>query len=214
MTKHHKHPETPAPEGQTAAPAAEPAQTAQAQKTAETAGGGTGAPKETPAAPTLDQQLAEALKAALEWRDKCLRTAADFDNYRKRVQRDLQDTRQREKAAAVQAFLTVLDHFQMARDHFEAAPDLATMKQGLDMIHAEFRGALSTLGVEMVNAAGAPFDPKLHEAISQEFSDAVPAGAVVRQWKAGYKLGETLLRPASVVVSGGPNPDAAAAEEG
>ena len=204
MTKHQHQHEKPAAENPAAtpeaAPAAAPAPAPEAQP--------------APAAPTLDQQLAEAMRAALEWRDKCLRTAADFDNYRKRVQRDLQDTRIREKSTAVQAFLTVLDHFQMARDHFDASPDVNTMKQGLDMIHAEFRNTIATLGIEVVNAAGNPFDPKLHEAISQEFSDTVPAGAVVRQWKAGYKIGETLLRPASVVVSGGPNPDAASAEEG
>jgi len=159
-----------------------------------------------PAAPTLDQQLAEALKMAMEWRDKCLRTAADFDNYRKRIQRDLADTRVREKSAAVQAFLTVLDHFQMARDHFETNPDLNTMKQGINMIHAEFRNALSTLGVEPVNATDVEFNPKLHEAISYEPSSTVPAGTVTRQWKAGYKIGETLLRPAAVVVSSGPVP--------
>ena len=158
------------------------------------------------AAPTLDQQLADALKMALEWRDKCLRSAADFDNYRKRVQRDLQETRVREKTATVQAFLTVLDHFQMARNHFETNPDLNTMKQGIDMIHAEFSNSLSSLGVEPVNATGLEFNPKLHEAISYEPSDTVPAGTVTRQWKAGYKIGETLLRPAAVVVSSGPVP--------
>ena len=209
MTKHHKQTD-PAADGKPAAESGAPAQPPPAPATETPAAG---APRET-AAPTLDQQLAEALKAALDWRDKCLRTAADFDNYRKRVQRDLQDTRLREKSGSVQAFLTVLDHFQMAREHFASNPDLKTMQQGLDMIQAEFRNALSALGVETVNAAGAAFDPKLHEAVSQEFSDTVPAGAVVRQWKAGYKLGETLLRPASVVVSGGPNPDAAAQEEG
>ena len=143
---------------------------------------------------------------ALEWRDKCLRSAADFDNYRKRVQRDLQETRVREKTATVQAFLTVLDHFQMARNHFETNPDLNTMKQGIDMIHAEFSNSLSSLGVEPVNATGLEFNPKLHEAFSYEPSDTVPAGTVTRQWKAGYKIGETLLRPAAVVVSSGPVP--------
>ena len=204
MTKqnHHHHGSHAKPETPTAEDAPQPAAPEPQAVSAETA------TVQSAAAPTLDQQLADALKMALEWRDKCLRSAADFDNYRKRVQRDLQETRIREKSASVQAFLTVLDHFQMAHDHFETNPDLNTMKQGLDMIHAEFRNAITVLGVEPVNAAGAEFNPKIHEAISYEPSDTVPAGTVTRQWKAGYKIGEILLRPASVIVSSGPVADA------
>ena len=150
----------------------------------------------------LRRQLAEA-------NDRYLRSRADLDNFRKRAQRDLAEMRESTKAAAVEEFLPVFDHFNMAVAHLHDNPDLGTLKQGMEMILAEFKRTLEALGVEQVNAAGAPFDPTAHEAISEEASATVPRGHVVRQWKSGYRLGTRLLRPASVVVSSGP---AAAAE--
>ena len=176
-------------------------------KSAPVAPAAAAAPAQPPAAdapaPAADP-VAELQKQVAELTDKVLRTRADFDNYRKRIQRDLQDTRIQERLGAIRSFLGVLDHFQMAREHFEKAPDLASLKQGLEMIHAEFRQVLTGLGVETIAAEGGVFDPHLHEAVSQEASDTVPAGAVIRQWKAGYRIGEALLRPAVVVVSSGP----------
>ncbi len=190
MKHHHAHPSVPksAPETPAApadaAPAAAPA------------------PAADPVA-DLQAQVAELT-------DKLLRARADFDNYRKRMQRDLQDIRIQERLSTIRSFLGVLDHFQMAREHFDKALDLASLKQGMEMIHAEFRQTLSGLGVEPVTAEGGAFDPRLHEAVSQEVSDTVPAGAVIRQWKAGYRVGDALLRPAVVVVSSGPAAPAAA----
>lgn len=199
MTKHHEtkpHHAAPADAPATATPPA-----AAAPETAA-----------TPAAPSpLQAQVDELQKQLADATDKYLRTRADFDNYRKRVQRDIQDIRAQEKSGVIQGFLGVLDHFQMAREHAEKSTDPAIIKQGLDMIHSEFRQVLSGLGIELVQAEGQPFDPRLHEAVSEEASATVPAGGVIRQWKAGYRLGETLLRPAVVVVSSGPQPAPAAA---
>ena len=145
----------------------------------------------------------ELRKKADEFKDRYARALADFDNYRKRVQRDFVEIRQQERRNTLQPLLAVLDHFQMAREHFEKSADPEGMKQGFAMIADEFAKALADLGVEVLNAAGQPFDPNRHEAVSQEPSAVVPAGHVLRQWKAGYKLGEVLLRPAVVVVSSG-----------
>ena len=74
----------------------------------------------------------------------------------------------------------------------------------MDMILNEFSRTFESLGVERVNAEGRPFDPNEHEAMAQEPSDEIPEGHVLRQWKCGYRMGERLLRPATVVVSSGP----------
>jgi len=164
-------------------------------------------------APATDTE-ADLRKQAAEFKDRYVRALADFDNYRKRIQRDFVDIRQQERRNTLQPLLTVLDHFQMAREHFEKSPDPEGMKQGFAMIADEFAKALAELGVEVLNAAGQSFDPRFHEAVSQEASAEVPAGHVLRQWKAGYKLGDVLLRPAVVVVSSGaPAPAPAPAAE-
>jgi molecular chaperone GrpE len=136
--------------------------------------------------------------------DKHLRAKAELDNYRKRVQRDFSEIRQQTKSSTIQEFFTVFDHFQMAMDHADENADVATLKQGMDMILAEFKRTFENLGVEQITAAGKPFDPSEHEAVSQEPSDEVAEGIVIRQWKNGYRMGERLLRPATVVVSSGP----------
>jgi molecular chaperone GrpE len=93
--------------------------------------------------------------------------------------------------------------------HVEDTPDVETMKQGMTMILAEFQRTFENLGISFVNAEGAEFNPAEHEAVAQEHSDEVPAGTVIRQWKCGYRLGDKLLRPATVVVSSGPDEQAA-----
>jgi molecular chaperone GrpE len=135
--------------------------------------------------------------------DKHLRAKAELDNYRKRVQRDFTEIRQQTKSATIQEFFTVFDHFQMAMDHVDEKADVATLKQGMDMILAEFKRTFENLGVEPINAVGKPFDPTEHEAVSQEPSTEIEEGTVIRQWKNGYRMGERLLRPATVVVSSG-----------
>ena len=145
----------------------------------------------------LQQELAEA-------NDRLLRARADLENYRRRVQREYEQVRYTAKAATVEEFLNVFDHFQMAREHAANDSDVEALRRGMDLIMAEFEKALAGLGVERVNAVGQEFDPTQHEAMAQQPSTDVPAGHVLQQWKSGYRLGERLLRPATVVVSAGP----------
>ena len=92
----------------------------------------------------------------------------------------------------------------MAADKSE---NMDAIKQGLDMILKEYKKGLDELGVVSYNAVGEKFDPKLHDAMTNEPSDEVEEGYVIKQWNVGYKLGERLLRPATVVVSSGPAKD-------
>jgi molecular chaperone GrpE len=137
-----------------------------------------------------------------ESRDKLLRHHAEFENYRKRTQREFADVRERTKAATVEEFLTVYDHFGMALEH--ADDNCSVLRQGMEMILVEFKRTFETLGVEEMDPVGKPFDPNQHEAIAQEPSDTVPEGHVLRQWKSGFRLGDRLLRAAAVIVSSGP----------
>lgn len=208
-----KHKEHAAPHARQEAPAAAASAEAPETPAAPPAGVEPEAPGEAAAqAPATDTE-ADLRRKADEFKDKYARALADFDNYRKRVQRDFVEIRQQERRNTLQPILTVLDHFQMAREHFQKSSDPEGMKQGLGMVSDEFIKALADLGVEVFSAAGQPFDPRLHEAVSQEPSAEVPAGRVLRQWKAGYKLGDVLLRPAVVVVSSGAPPPAPTAEK-
>jgi molecular chaperone GrpE len=157
---------------------------------------------------TLEDQEPQDLEAQLQAaQDQYLRAKAELENARKRMQRESAELRQYTKASTIQEFFTVLDHFQMAMDHVDQTPDFETLKQGMNMILGEFRRTFENLGVEPINAAGVEFDPNQHEAVAQESSDEVPKDHVLRQWKCGYRMGDRLLRPASVIVSSGPESD-------
>jgi len=165
------------------------------------------APPEPPPSPLAE---AEARLAAAE--ERRLRLAADFDNYRKRVHRDLHEARAAAAGECLAAFLNVFDHFRLAMAAADADPKV--LRDGMAMILAEFEKAMEEAGVEVIDAVGQPFDPHLHEASAREHSATVPEGQVLRQWRCGYRLGERLMRPAAVVVSAGPQavadaPDAA-----
>ncbi len=150
-------------------------------------------------APTADLQ---ADIAALN--DRMLRLQADFDNFRKRTQRERAELQQRGAERVLADLLPVLDHFEMglaaARSH--DAPE--AVLGGLDMVLAQFRDVLARHGVEAVEAEGRPFDPHCHEAVGHEPSSAVPADTVLRETRRGYRVGGRLLRAAEVIVSSGP----------
>ena len=163
-----------------------------------------GQPAPAPGALPPADRDAELQRQADEWKEKYLRALADLDNYRKRVAREQPEIRVLERSHTINAFLPVFDHFQMASAHLPPEAAANGLKQGLDLILAEFRKALAALDVSDIPSTGLPFDPEAHQAISQEPSETVPAGHVLRQWQSGYRLGERLIRPASVVVSSGP----------
>jgi len=141
--------------------------------------------------------------ALAEAREKYLRAKAEFDNYRKRVQREFGEIREQAKLGTIQEFLPAFDFFQMALDHADQNADVNSLKQGMQMIATEFKRALEGLGVTTIDATGTVFDPDLHEAVAQEASTDVPEGHVISQWKCGFRIGERLVRPAAVVVSAG-----------
>ncbi|MCH2209284.1 MAG: nucleotide exchange factor GrpE [Lentisphaerales bacterium] len=145
----------------------------------------------------------------VELQNAVLRARADFDNFRKRTQRDLADARAYSKMSTVEEILPIFDTFKMA---MQAAnmdnADLNTLLAGLNMIQNQFVQSFDAMGVSEVNAVGQEFDPNLHEAVVEQFSEEIEAGKVISQQRSGYKMGEKLIRAATVVVSKGPEPEA------
>lgn len=140
-----------------------------------------------------------------ELKDTVLRTRADFDNFRKRTQRDIADARAYGKTSTIDEFLPIFDTFKMAMQasNMDNA-DLPTLLAGMNMIQNQFNQSFGALGVDEVNAVGSKFDPNIHEAVSEQHSDDIDAGTVISQHRCGYKMGEKLIRAATVVVSKGP----------
>ncbi|QSH40493.1 nucleotide exchange factor GrpE [Lentisphaerota bacterium ZTH] len=171
-----------------------------AAEAAEAAGKKTAEPKElTPA-----QKIAELEAQLAEAQDKILRTHAEFMNYRKRTAKEIANARMFGLTDTITPFLQVFDHFNMAVIAAENSDNMDAIRQGLEMILGEYKKALDELHVERFEAAGKVFDPELHEAVAHEASDEIPENHIIKQWSCGYKIGERLLRPATVVVSSGP----------
>ena len=139
-----------------------------------------------------------------ELKDKVLRVSADFQNFRNRKIRDMNDARFNASCSVIEEFLTVFSHFNMAMQSVNNGDSLEIVQQGMNMISTEFAGAFKSLGVETISAVGEKFDPNIHDAISKQASDEVDEGVVVQQWKPGYRYKDRLLQPATVVVSSGP----------
>ena len=159
---------------------------------------------DTGAAETEKPAEADPAAEAEKFRDLAMRTAADFDNFRKRAAREKEDAIRYANSNLLEQLLPVLDNFELGLDAARSAPDAAAILQGLDMVSRQFREFLSSSGVEEIKTDGEEFDPNLMEAVGQEPDDQIPEGHVLRQARRGYKLRDRLLRPASVFVSKGP----------
>lgn len=157
---------------------------------------------ETPRDP-LDEAKAEAAQL----KDKLMRTAADYDNYKKRSRREVTDAEKKGREGLLKDLLPVFDNLERATSHAGAGGELkdgGTIKglvDGIELVVRQFRDTLSRLGIERVESVGMPFDPSVHEAIQHlETSDYAP-GSIAAEVQPGYKDGDRLVRPALVVVA-------------
>ena len=139
--------------------------------------------------------------AALQ--EKYVYLQAEYQNYRKRMAKELSDSRRFAVEETVRPFLTVYDFLTMAETAAVQSDNIEAIRQGLVMIIAEYRKAFDELGLKPFDAKGKKFDPELHDAVAHESSEEVPEGVVSKQWNCGFKLGERVVRPARVVVSSG-----------
>ena len=148
-------------------------------------------------------QSPDANAEVAKWKDLALRTQAELDNYRKRVARDREEDYKRTQAVMIERLLPVLDNFELGMIEVRKGDPKSPIVVGMEMIERQLKEFMAGSGVEAVEAAGAKFDPNLHEAISQEEDAAAPEGQVLRQIRKGYRLRDRLLRAAMVVVSKG-----------
>jgi molecular chaperone GrpE len=158
--------------------------------------------RETTELPEPEADPLEAAQAELtKTRDQLLRTAADFDNFRKRTRRELTDAERRGREDLLREILPVFDNLERAAAHAETASDVQSLADGIRLVMRQFHDTLSRLGIERIEAEGTPFDPVTMEAIQQlETSEHAP-GTVAAQVQAGYRAGDRLIRPAMVVVA-------------
>jgi len=144
----------------------------------------------------------EAAKAEnAKLRDQLLRTAADFDNFRKRSRRELADMEKRAREDLLKELLPVFDNLERATSHAETATDVKALADGISLVKRQFLDTLSKIGIERIKAQGSPFDPTFHEAVQQFETDEHPPGTVIHEVQAGYIQGDKLVRPAIVVVA-------------
>lgn len=135
-----------------------------------------------------------------ELRDRLLRKSAEFDNFRKRVERERRDFAEWAAADLVGEVLAVVDDFERALA-VEAPPEAQAYRAGVELIHRQLLDLLKKRGVTPVDTVGATFDPHVHQAVAYDESPGVPEGQVIGELRRGYRLGERLLRPALVRVA-------------
>jgi molecular chaperone GrpE len=151
---------------------------------------------------TLRDALAEKTREAQEAQERYLRTYADFENYRKRMQRDLTDFRRYANEQLASEILPVADHLALAIQH---AADSGEANQGLltgvQLVHKQFLDILEKFGIKTFRSEGEPFDPSKHDAMMQVEREDVPANTVVQVFQEGYLYHDKVLRHAKVGVS-------------
>lgn len=148
----------------------------------------------------IDPWEALELEAA-KWKDQAVRTAAELDNFRKRMSREKLDAVRYGNQRLLEELLPVLDNFDMGMQ--AAAQEEGSMLfMGMQMVHKQLGEFLSSQNVEEIPAqVGGEFDPKIHEALSQQASEDIDEGKIVHVLRKGYRIGDRLLRPTNVIVA-------------
>jgi molecular chaperone GrpE len=149
----------------------------------------------------LEQQLAASQAETKDHYERLLRAHADMENLRRRTRKDIDDGRIDARGRVVKEVLPVIDNLDRAAQHAEQANDPGSIAEGVKLVLRQFAQSLERVEVTPIDAQGQPFDPNLHEAVSQAETDEVPPGSVYQVLQRGYKIGDRLLRPALVVVA-------------
>jgi molecular chaperone GrpE len=144
--------------------------------------------------------LAELVRERDELQDRLLRKSAEFDNYRKRIERERREHSDQRVVDLLQSLLTVVDDFDRALT-IESGPEADGYRKGVELIYAKLQDLLKRHDVHPIDAMGADFDPNVHEAVMHETSPAHRDGEVIGELRKGYMLGDRLLRPAMVKVA-------------
>jgi len=150
---------------------------------------------------TSDDSLEEARKQRDDYYDRLLRKTAEFDNYRKRTDRERQQLSEAAAADLLQELLPLVD--DMERALRAESDDADAIRKGIELIHKQLLEILRKRGVRPIEALGADFDPHYHMAVAHEPGNDRREGEVIEEFRRGYMLGDRLLRPAMVKVAKG-----------
>ena len=157
---------------------------------------------------SVQDRIAAAEQGRDEYRELLQRTRADFENYQKRTQRDLAEERRYASAPLALELLPALDNLQRALGAASKQGDHGPLARGVAMVESQLMGVLGRFGIDPMIALNQPFDPNVHEAVSQVPRTDVSPGTIVEVLQPGYRLHERVLRPAKVAVATAPAPEA------
>lgn len=162
-------------------------------------------PAETPRQAAESAQTTEMKAQLAEYIDHLQRLQAEFDNYRKRVEREKAEFVKFAAANVIEPLTEVLDDFErgLQDDHIQNVPE--SFLRGMQGVHRKLRETLERSGLQRVPTVGEPFDPEIHEAAMRETTDAFPPGIISGEIRPGYRLGERLLRAPLVKVAAAPS---------
>ena len=153
----------------------------------------------------IEDLKTRAAKADDNWQ-RLLRATADLENFKKRAAREREEATRFANESLMKRLVPVLDNFDAALAAVgQNSASAQSLQAGVAMIHQQLRNVLLESGLEEVDAAGKPFDPSWHEAVSEQESKDVPEGRVLQQLRKGYKLRDRLIRPATVIVAKKPS---------
>ena len=158
-------------------------------------------PVDTPPAPA--DVTVELQRERDDYRDRWMRKAAEFDNYRRRIEKERREQADEATENLLLDVLSVVDDFERALtvDVSASADGADAYRKGVELIYANFQDLLRKKGVTPIEALGADFDPRVHQAVSQEDSATHRDGEVMEELQRGYMLGDRLLRAAMVKVA-------------
>jgi molecular chaperone GrpE len=138
-----------------------------------------------------------------DYYDRLLRKTADFDNYRKRIDRERVQLSEAAAADLLEELLPLVDDMERALKADAGSEGTEAIRRGVELIHKQLLETLRKRGVKPIESLGADFDPHVHMAVSHEPADGRREGEVIEEFRRGYTLGERLLRPAMVKVAKG-----------
>ncbi|MCY4131399.1 MAG: nucleotide exchange factor GrpE [Nitrospira sp.] len=158
-------------------------------------------PQKNVEAPSLTDQLLEKDEELHALNDKYLRLAAEFDNYKRRVQRDQQDTIRFANEKLFKNLLPTLDNLERALQSGREQDRIEGLLEGVDLTYKHFLDTLQKMGIKQVSSVGEVFDPAKHQAVGQVESTTIPENVIVDEYQKGYFVHDRILRPAMVTVA-------------
>jgi len=155
-------------------------------------------PSESSSADSQEKQAQEELQI---YQDKYMRLAAEFENYKRRAQRDQSDAIRYANESLLKNLLSTLDNLERAIQCGKDAGASGSLLEGVELTHKQFLETVGKLGVRQVSSTGSLFDPSMHQAVAQVESETAEPNTVVEEFQKGYFLHDRILRPAMVTVA-------------